>query len=144
MHYLAVSAIYLNEAPFLEEWIEFHRLVGVEKFFLYNHLSTDNHRAVLAPYVEEGIVEVTDWPHEPGQASAYQDCLDRHRRDARWIAFIDLDEFLFSPTYAPLPQVLKAYEPWPGVHVNWAVFGPSGHETRPQGLVIESYTSRAV
>ena len=41
------------------EWIEFHRLVGVERFFLYDNGSTDDHREVLAPYVEEGIVTCT-------------------------------------------------------------------------------------
>src|SRR3954471_10615607 len=91
MHYLTACAIYLNEAPYLEEWIEFHRLVGVEKFFLYNHMSDDGHREVLRPYIEEGTVVVRDWPDEPGQVSAYHDCLDRHRHEARWIAFIDLD-----------------------------------------------------
>ena len=54
--YLSIAAIYRNEAPYLREWIEFHKLVGVERFFLYNNESTDDHRAVLAPYVEAGIV----------------------------------------------------------------------------------------
>ena len=36
------------------EWVEFHRLVGVERFFLYNNFSEDNHMEVLAPYIEEG------------------------------------------------------------------------------------------
>src|SRR4051794_892070 len=130
MNYLAACAMYLNEGPFLEEWIEFHRLVGVEKFFLYNHMSTDDHREVLAPYIEDGTVVMKDWPDEPGQASAYLDCLNEHREVARWIAFIDLDEFLFSPTLAPLPEVLPDYEEWPGVSINWATFGPSGHETK--------------
>jgi hypothetical protein len=143
MDYLAACAIYLNEGPYLEEWIEFHRLVGVERFFLYNHMSTDEHRAVLRPYVEDGTVVVKDWPDEPGQPTAYLDCLEEHRGDARWIAFIDLDEFLFSPTLAPLPDVLADYEEWPGVIVNWACHGPSGYETRPEGLVIENYLLRA-
>jgi hypothetical protein len=143
MHYLAVCAIYRDEALFLQEWIEFHRLVGVEKFFLYDNLSTDEHEEVLAPYLEEGIVEVTPWPDVPGQGSAYADCLERRRADARWMAFIDIDEYLFSPTLVPVPQVLKDYEQWPGVHVNWAVFGPSGHVTPPPGLLTESYTDRA-
>ncbi len=142
MHYLAACAIYLDEAPYLEEWIEFHRLVGVEKFFLYDHMSTDDHREVLAPYVDEGTVVVKEWPDEPGQPSAFRDCLEEHRHEARWIAFIDLDEFLFSPALVPLPEVLAAYEEWPGVVVNWALFGPSGHQTKPDGLVLENYASR--
>jgi hypothetical protein len=67
MDYLAACAIYLNEAPNLQEWIEFHRLVGVERFYLYNDNSTDDHRAVLAPYVDEGIVVLKDWSIRPGQ-----------------------------------------------------------------------------
>jgi hypothetical protein len=142
MDYLTACAIYKDEAPYLREWIEFHRLVGVERFFLYNNLSADDHRAVLDPYVDEGTVVLKDWPETPGQASAYRDCLDLHRKEARWIAFIDIDEFLFSPTFRPLPEVLREYEQWPGVSVNWAVFGPSGHQTRPEGLVLENYKLR--
>jgi hypothetical protein len=143
MRYLTACAIYLNEAPYLEEWIEFHRLVGVEKFFLYDHMSTDNHSEILKAYVDDGTVDVKEWPDQPGQPSAFLDCLEEHRDEARWIAFIDLDEFLFSPTLTPLPEVLEAYEEWPGVGVNWALFGPSGHEKKPDGLVLENYRSRA-
>jgi glycosyl transferase family 92 len=142
MHYLAACAIYRNEAPYLAEWIEFHLLMGAERCYLYNNLSTDEHREVLEPYLRDGVVDVIDWPDVPGQGSAYRDCLDRHRGETRWIAFLDLDEFLFSPTLAPLPEILTEYEEWPGVYVNWAVFGPSGHETQPPGLVTESYTGR--
>ena len=34
--YLSICAIYRDEAPYLVEWIEFHRLVGVEHFYLYD------------------------------------------------------------------------------------------------------------
>ena len=140
--YLAVCAIYRDQASYLGEWIEFHRLVGVERFFLYDNGSTDDHHEVLAPYVERGVVEVTDWPEFPGQTTAYKHCLLQGPR-SRWIAFIDTDEFLFSPTLRPLDEVLPEYERWPAVVVNWAVFGHSGHKERPPGLVIESYLTRA-
>jgi Glycosyltransferase family 92 len=143
MDYLAVCAIYRNEGPYLREWVEFHRLTGVEKFFLYDNRSTDDHREQLAPFVEDGTVELTDWPDEPGQITAYAHCLESNRDAARWIAFIDLDEFLFSPTLAPVPDVLIDYEQHPAVVVNWAYFGTSGHKTPPQGLVIENYVWRS-
>jgi hypothetical protein len=143
MHYLAACAIYRDEAPYLREWVEFHRLVGVEKLFLYDNLSTDDHLDQLAPCLADGSVELCAWPDEPGQITAYAHCLETRREDARWIAFIDLDEFLFSPTLAPLPDVLTDYEQHPAVVVNWAAFGSSGHKTRPDGLVIENYLWRA-
>ncbi len=95
---LAVCAIFRDEARYLAEWVTFHRVQGVERFYLYDNLSTDDWRSELEPEIAAGIVEVRHWPDVPGQASAYEDCLRRHRTDTRWIAFIDIDEFLFSPT----------------------------------------------
>ena len=141
-HYLSICAIYRNEAPYLREWIEFHRLVGVERFYLYNHSSEDEHREVLAPYIDAGTVVVHDWPVFPGQIQAYEDCLKRRRDESRWIAFIDLDEFLFSPVGSTVPDILREFERFPGLAVNWAMFGSSGHETKPPGLVIENYLWR--
>ena len=138
MTYLSVGAIFRDEADYLQEWIEFHRLVGVERFFLYDNGSVDDWRTVLAPYTREGIVEVHDWP-QGLQYDAYNDCLRQHGPESRWIAFIDIDEFLFSPTGTPLPEMLTRYERWPGVGVHWCVYGGSGHLQKPDGLVIESY-----
>jgi glycosyl transferase family 92 len=142
--YLAACSLYLNEAQYLREWLEFHRLVGVERFFLYDNGSTDNHLDVLAPYVENGIVTIHEWqPSPPDQREVYEDCLRRHREDARWIAFLDIDEFLFSPgaglTEGGVAKLLRDYERWPGVGVNWAMFSHSCHRTRPEGLVIDRY-----
>lgn len=142
-NYLNVCAIYRNEARHLREWIEFHRLVGAERFFLYDNGSTDEHLEVLAPYLEGSTVVIHDWPgRERPQEPAYDHCLATHGGESRWIAFIDLDEYLFSPTLRPLPDILAEFEAHPGVVVNWAMFGTSGHLTRPAGLTIENYIMR--
>ena len=138
-HYLSICAIYRDEAPYLEEWVEFHRLVGVERFFLYDNMSTDEHAEVLEPFVREGSVVVHPWEAHPGQGGAYEHCLDTYRADSRWIAFIDLDEYLFSPLLRPLPELLAEYEQWPAVGVNRHTFGSSGHKEMPEGLLIENY-----
>jgi hypothetical protein len=140
--YLSICGIYRDEAPYLREWIEFHRLVGVERFYLYDNFSEDDHREVLAPYVSSGIVVLHDWPLMPGQLEAYAHCLGAYRAESRWIAFIDHDEFLFSPTMRPVSEVLREFEEFPGVVANCLAFGTSGHMTRPAGLVIENYTRR--
>jgi hypothetical protein len=140
--YLSVSACLGYEAPYLYEWIEFHRLVGVERFFLYNNGDRETHREMLEPYVEDGVVVLTEWPEFPPQVGAAKDCIARYREDSRWIAFVDTDEFLFSATGRPVSDVLRDYEEHPGVGVNWVLFGPSGHRSKPPGLVIENYVQR--
>jgi hypothetical protein len=140
---LAVCAIFRDEARHLPEWVAFHRAVGVERFYLYDNRSSDDWQSVLAPELREGTVEAIDWPHDRGQMSAYADCLERHRTDTRWIAFIDIDEFLFSPTGRSLPDVLRAFRTWPGVVVCSRYYGFGGRDEPPEGLTIESYLMRA-
>ncbi len=144
--YLSICAIFKDEAPYLPEWIEFHRLVGVERFFLYDNGSVDGGREVLEPWVRAGVVSIEECSiplEHGGQGWAYSDALERSRGSTRWLAFIDLDEFLYSPGSAPLPDVLREYEQHPGVVVNWQVYGSSGLTSRTDGLVIESFVKRA-
>jgi hypothetical protein len=141
--YLAVFAIYYNEAHYLREWIEFHKLVGFERFYLYNNFSTDHHREVLAPYVADGTVVHHEWPVEPAQMAGYRDVLERFGDDTRWLGLFDIDEFLFSPTGRKVSDVLREFEEFPGVGVNEITFGTSGHLTRPEsGLAIEHFVRR--
>ncbi len=142
MRYLGIAAIYRWEAPNLREWVAFHRLVGVERFFLYDNASDDEHLEALAPFIEDGSVTVHDWPVFPGQGSAYDHALAAHGDEVRWMAFLDVDEFLFSPAGRPLPEVLRAYEQHPGVCVSRAWMGTSGHQTRPEGLILANFSSR--
>ncbi|HEY5287389.1 MAG TPA: glycosyltransferase family 92 protein [Solirubrobacteraceae bacterium] len=144
--YLSICAIFKDEAPYLSEWIEFHRLVGVERFFLYDNGSGDGGREVVEPWVRRGIVSVAECSiplGEGGQGWAYADALRRARGRTRWLAFIDVDEFLFSPGPTLLPDVLTDYERHPGIVVNWQVYGSSGRTTAGDGLVIERFVRRA-
>src|ERR1043165_6925717 len=141
-HYLGVAAIYRWEAENLREWVAFHRVVGVERFFLYDNASEDEHLEALAPFIDDGSVTVHPWPVFPGQGSAYDHALACHGHETRWIAFLDVDEFLFSPTGRTLPDVLADFEEFSAVEVSRIDFGPSGHKTKPSGPVIESYVRR--
>jgi hypothetical protein len=143
VHYLSVCAIFKNEASYLAEWLTFYELIGVDHFFLYDNGSTDDVMAVLKPWLERGRVTLHAWAEHPGQLRAYGHCLAYHRRETRWIMYVDLDEFLFSPANQHLPSVLQHYEGCAGVAANWVMFGASGHQTRPPGLVTLAYTRRA-
>ena len=139
-HELAVCGIFRDEAPFLDEWLTLHHAVGVGHFYLYNDRSEDNFREVLEPWIQKGIVTLFNMPDPVTQRGAYNDCLRRFRMEARWIAYIDIDEFLFSPETRDLRTVLPRYEGAAAVFVYWSLFGSNGHRTRPEGSVIENYT----
>lgn len=142
-HELGVCAIFREEAPFLDEWIGFHAGIGATRFYLYNNFSTDNYRAVLAPWIERGLVDLVEWPVPVGQIPAYRDCLKRARDECRWLAFIDIDEFLFSPEAVDIRAVLREYGDLPGLEVWTAVYGSNGHSARPAMPVTQAYCRRA-
>lgn len=144
--YVQIATMVRNEARNLAEWIAFHEVVGVRGFIVYDNGSTDGTRELLSSLPS---VILVDWPPEPGeggtrfpvarQIGAYADAVAR--ADARWLAFIDPDEYLFSPGYRPLPTVLRAYEEHDAVAVCGLVFGTSGM-ARPQPSTIRAYTRR--
>jgi hypothetical protein len=144
--YLCAVAAIKNEAAYLDEWLAFCAAEGVAHVLLYDNASTDNSREVLQPWVELGFVEVIDWPlhwKSGAQTKAFVDAVGRLRGRARWAAFIDVDEYLFSPAGTTAAEALRQYEDHAGVIVNWQCYGSSGHEEQPAGLTIESYTRRA-
>jgi hypothetical protein len=138
-HYLSVCAIFRDEALYLEEWLSFHYNIGVNHFYLYNDRSEDNYLSVLSPWIKKGIVTLVDW-HGLNQKTAYNHCINYRKMESRWIAFIDLDEFLFSPRTKDLASVLREYSDCSAIFVYWVLFGSSGHAVRPNASVIESYT----
>ena len=141
-HYVAICAIFKNEGMFLKEWIEYHLLIGVEHFYLYNNFSDDDYWVVLEPYIRKGLVTLTDWPVEKGQLSAYKDCYDKRKDSVNWIAYIDLDEFICLREANDLRKWLREYERYPSVYMNWKMFGTSGileHDSKQ--FVIEQYTA---
>jgi hypothetical protein len=131
-----------NAARFLSEWIEFHQMVGFEHFYLYNNNSTDDYRRALGPYCEEGSVTLYEWPDTPAFPKSDEHCLANHGHEARWIAFLDDDEFLFPVQGTDVRNILKRYQAYPALAVHWVMFGSSGHMRRPEGLVLENYLLR--
>jgi len=146
---VSICAMYKNEGKSLMEWIEYHLLIGVEHFYLYNNLSSDDHMSVLFPYIAEGLVTLHEYKVDIGKLAhnfhetpdyPYNHCLRVHARESRWMAFIDLDEFIWLREGGPIGQFLEGYAKFGGLYAHHIPFGSSGHYFDPAGLVMENYT----
>ena len=153
-YFISVCAIFQNEAPYLREWIEYHRIIGVEHFYLFNNESVDDYMQVLNPYIAKGIVELWDWPRKPNEAhhvgaqiAAYNHCIALTADISDWLALIDLDEFILPISTKDLTTFLSQYDNEPnvgGIKINWQVFGTSHLATLPTDKpMIESLTLKA-
>ncbi len=141
--YLSIVSIAKNEGPYIKEWIEYHKLVGVERFYFYDNESTDNTREVLEPYIQDGTVIYNYIKGKCLQVPAYIDAIVKYKNQTRWMAIIDLDEYIVPTEKDNIPDFLKDYEKYPAVGLNWVMFDSNGHKTKPiseGGLVTANYT----
>ena len=142
-NYLSVLAFAKNEGPYFKEWIEYHRLLGVEKFYIYDNESTDNTKEVLRPYIEKGIVVYDmfsfsgDWPATQKKLSTK--AVKKYRNETKWLALIDIDEFIVPMRHNSIVDFLKDFESFSQVTVHYKFFGFCGHKTKPEGLILENY-----
>lgn len=151
---LSIVAIFQDEAPYLKEWIEYHRLLGVDHFYLYNNSSSDNYLEVLNPYLNAKIVELKNWPSPRDkdwtdyQIAAYNDCIEKCRKKTNWLAMLDIDEYIVPRETDSLKEFLKPYETMHGVAgvvINWQMFGTSDvWEVSKNKLMIECLTQKAI
>jgi hypothetical protein len=135
--YFAVCTVVKNEVD-IHEWVEYHYKMGVGKFYIFDNgdIPVSN---FLKDYVEQGVVDITVEPMVAPQLKVYNRCINRKKKFHQFIAFIDVDEFIVSPSNCSIPSILSRYEDYGGLVLSWMTFGSSGHETKPPGGIIANY-----
>lgn len=145
-YFLSICAVVRNEEPYIQEWLEFHLLQGISHFYIYENESTDQTYEKLVPYIEQGLVTLINYPGEKFQVKAYQHCLDNYGKETEWVAFLDVDEFLYARGQqfsAWLGLVATIGATPDGIAARWWHYGSNGHLVQKPGLVIERFTRKA-
>ena len=142
--FLSICAIAKDEGQYFEEWIEWHKRMGVEKFYIYDNESSDGTKEILRPYIESGLVEYRYFPGYRMQLAAYDDCFARHRFDSKWIAFIDIDEFIVPKKDGSITDFLRRFEDTSAVEINWLVYGSNGLTDNTREPVMKRFTRHSV
>lgn len=144
---LGITSIQRNRARYLAEWISFHYLVGFRKFYIYLHKCTDNSEEVLQllrKNYDIYICRVSNEEKRP-QLQVYTHSYKEFNHEVDWMAFIDGDEFLFSPGNIDMRKSLEPFfiKKSSGLCVYWMCFGSSNHLKEPEGLVTENFRYRS-
>ncbi|KAJ8429845.1 hypothetical protein Cgig2_001132 [Carnegiea gigantea] len=150
----ACTMVY-NVGKFLREWVTYHAGLGVEKFILYDNDSDDGLDRRVRELNRAGFdVRTVYWPWPKTQEAGFSHCTLYAEQLCQWMAFIDVDEFILSPTWLdhrkPSPNMLKSSllpkGTNPGrvgqVSVKCVEFGPSNQTEHPVQGVTQGYTCR--
>ncbi len=145
--YLAICVMAQNQHEDIEEWVAYHAMQGVGRFYVYDDNSIPSLQPSLQSHINSGLVTYYALgasyreTHPSPQTSVYDQCIIDHSLRHWFLAFIDLDEFLFlrDRNISSLPQLLQEYEGYGGLGVNSVMFGSSGHTHRPAGNTLANY-----
>lgn len=151
--YVAACVVAKNpNSDDLMEWLVHHLSLGMGHVYWYDHNSTEDISRVVAPFEQAGLLTLLrpiGDPTYPVQLPVYHHCGDMYGARHDWLAFIDADEMLWLPWVQkdallhdeqPLVTLLKEYEAYAGLSVNWVMYGTSGHVTRPHDTTLRAYS----
>ena len=141
-----------NVAKFLPEWVRYHAAVGVEEFFIYDNGSADDLAEQVERLNSDGIdISTVAWPWTKTQEAGLSHCAASNQHSCQWMAFIDVDEFIFSPHWnkfeTPSKSLLESVVVSADAEVGQIFlpcydFGPSGQTAHPKEGVCQGYTCR--
>ncbi len=133
-----------NEAPYILEWVAYHRAIGVDTFLIYTNGCEDGTSEILDRLDALGIVHHRnndDWKGKSPQQHALNQALKEPViRQADWIIHIDVDEFInvrcgdgtLDDFFARVPDATN-------VAMTWRLFGHSGVTRLSDAFVIEQF-----
>lgn len=140
-HYLTLGTIWHMEWDYARDFVEFHREVGVEKFVIFD---TEFYRTQEI-FKNDPDVEVIHFPpasEVPGNVhqEAWGQLIKFNQGKTKWLALIDGDMALVPVKCDDVKEILKDYEDFASLQINWKTFGSGHQETKTPGSLYERFT----
>lgn len=140
---VAIVAIARNEENYIEEWIAYHRLIGFDHLFIYDHSRLGTLTKQLKPFKEFVTVRRirrTLFNSLSLQLRAYKHALENGLRSYDWVQILDVDEFVNLRKHQSIQQFVAGFKGIDCIKLHWRIFGHNGHYNQPTGLVLEHFT----
>lgn len=137
-----------NEAPYIVEWVAYHRAMGVDNFLIYTNGCEDGTSEILDRLQEMDILQHRNndgWKgNSPQQYALNQALKEPVIKEAEWIIHIDVDEFMNVRTgNGTLQDFIAAVPDATNVAMTWRMFGHNGVLKLNDEFVIDQFDTCA-
>ncbi|WP_425038495.1 glycosyltransferase family 2 protein [Primorskyibacter sp. S187A] len=137
-----------NEAPYILEWVAYHRAIGFDHFLIYTNGCDDQTVDILERLDALGIVQHRDnnnWSGKSPQQHALNAALREDViRNAEWIAHIDVDEFInVRCGNGTVDDLLARVPDATNIAMTWRLFGHGDVAQMQDRFVIDQFESCA-
>lgn len=137
-----------NEAPYIVEWVAYHRSIGVDNFLIYTNGCEDGTSELLDHLQDMGIVQHRNndnWKgNSPQQHALNKSLKEPLIQNAEWIIHIDVDEFInVRCGNGTLAAFLDRVPNATNIAMTWRLFGHNGVTKFQDRPVIEQFDTCA-
>jgi hypothetical protein len=137
-----------NEAPYIVEWIAYHRAMGIDNFLIYTNGCEDGTSEILDRLQEMGVLQHRNndgWKgNSPQQHALNRAQLEPVIKNAEWIIHIDVDEFMnVRCGNGTVQDFLAAVPDATNVAMTWRMFGHNGVLKLSNDFVIDQFEACA-
>ncbi len=137
-----------NEAPYIVEWVAYHRAMGVDNFLIYTNDCSDGTSEILDRLQELGVLQHRNndkWKgNSPQQYALNQALKEGVIKNAEWIIHIDVDEFInVRCGNGTLADFFAAAPDATNVAMTWRLFGHNGITDLADEFVIDQFDTCA-
>jgi hypothetical protein len=129
-----------RDEPNIAEWVAHHILLGFDKIFVFDHLSSEpisskiktdfNGKLSIIRVNGSGNIKVELMKNAVSMSVSH---------NASWMLYLDADEFLVLNKTTNVKDYLNAFKQADSIGINWLMFGSSGFVNQPQGLLTENF-----
>lgn len=137
-YYLSVCCIIKNE-KYLEEFIIYHNIAGVEHFYIYDNNSDFPIKNRLNNFYFKRLCTIIDFPGNSKQIPAYEHCIKKFGSQTKWLAIIDGDEYILPKQEWSIRDILNKNEDTYALGINWVIFGSNHYDNVQDGLLVDKY-----
>ena len=110
-YFASVVVVFRYEDAYINEWIHYYIMHGIEHFFMYSNENSEKTVQILQPFIDKGYVTLIEWNNvindntrkrwndykvQSLQNLAFIDFVKNHKHKTKWVLKVDIDEFMYS------------------------------------------------
>lgn len=137
MYYLTLGSCLKNEDTYMLDFVKYHKSIGVDKFVFFDRSYDELNKL----FEKDKDVEIIHFPDIEGNThqEAWGQLIKYNQGKTKWLALIDADQALVPVQTDDVREILKNYEDFASLQINWKAFGSSYENKREIGSVYERF-----
>jgi hypothetical protein len=143
MKTVVICALIKDEHRYLREWIEYNINIGIDKIVLFEDISSKSHSETVSGFDHVELRSVSELAKEKlyinRQITLLKWFAEKYRDEYDYLLAADPDEFLILDGITLNELAEKATGGAVALYYQW--IGASGHIDRPEGKLLDVYTS---